>query len=500
MRFACLAGLFAALLCSAATDSAAQSLTLTTKSIYHAYEIQLLNGSGANRNLNRFYQTLDVGGWNLISGPGNVNVVASLRYDTDFGTGFRLDTPDGAGIPAVGGRNDLDLRYLYVEWNGLLGRRLDVRLGRQLLLDDLDWYVIDGLKVTGHIWQQGENSARVEAYLGLPVQYDRLFASEPLLNDGVQVDDRPNPFGGLAFGGAVFVRLFRNLSISSAFRQEMIFRGDDLEAFRGFDAGAQASAGKIGIQERMIGASVGYTIRPLKTDIYGKFNWNLLVGALDQARAGISVNPFYGLHFGAEYLRVRPRFAGDSIFNFFNIFPYDRGRLEADWEIIKGLKLQAGYFLQIFNGGEKGPFGGGATSPNEGLEFTGSDLSHGPSGGLQYQQRLFTVGAFGEASTNTGGEYAYGGNYRLFYIFGQLRLFENRLGTSLRLSMTDFQNDWFEGVVDGEVQSPQRSFALNIGVRGQILSFLSARVNFIKNFSSVLEGSYRIYSELAFTY
>ena len=97
----------------------AQSLTLTTRSIYHAYQVQLQPDLDLNaeRNLNRFYQTLDIGGWGL--GPdGQINAVLSLRYDTDFGTGFSRDTPIGAPLPAVDERDDLDLLYAYVEWVG----------------------------------------------------------------------------------------------------------------------------------------------------------------------------------------------------------------------------------------------------------------------------------------------------------------------------------------------------------------------------------------------
>ncbi|MEM7677425.1 MAG: hypothetical protein AAF449_15610, partial [Myxococcota bacterium] len=329
--------------------STAPRLSLTTRTIYHAYQVQLQPNldDGSLRNLNRFYQTLDVGGWSLVN--GDVDVVVSLRYDTDFGTGFRRDTPPGEPVVAVDGRDDLDLLYAYVDWRNVLPRLLDVRFGRQVLMDDLAWYSLDGLKLTGHLYRGGEDYVDVAVYAGVPVQFGVVFSSEPLLNDGTEVYDGSGFFHGITFGGSVSARLFRFLSASLAYRQELVNRGDDLTVFPG-GVGEDRSAGEMGLQESRLGASVGYTFQPLNLDLYARFNWDLLLGQLEQARAGVSYNPVRGVHAQIEYLRVRPRFVGDSIFNFFNILPYDRGRVEMNWEIMPGLEVYGGYLLQAFSG------------------------------------------------------------------------------------------------------------------------------------------------------
>lgn len=469
--------------------AAGQSLSVTARSIYHAYEIQLQPGTGTpTRNLNRFYQTLEAGSWGL--GPdGDISAVLSMRYDTDFGTGYRVDTPEGAGIPAVGGRNDLDLLYLYVDWKNLIDRRLDIRFGRQTQLDDLDWFVLDGLKLTLHLLTSGEDRFDLELYAGLPVRFEQLFSTESsFIGDGIQVDDAPGYFGGVAFGGAAFFRMY-GLALSAAYRQQLIFRDDDIAVF-GMDPEAAArSEGTYALQESLIGFSASYAVQPAALDFYGHLTWNLLVGALDRARAGLGWNPWPGFHFGAEYLRSRPRFLGDSIWNYFNIYPYDKGRFEVTWGFLDHFELQVGYYLQLFYG-----------SPVSGVEFAGSDFNHGPSAGLRFRYDFLSAGIYGEGASNVNSDYAYGGNYRFGYAFVDGNFLNGLFGATLRFSLTTFQNDWIEQIDEGLVAEPQTSFALNVGVRSRIHDFVSIRLNFIKNFSSVIEGSYRVYSELALHY
>lgn len=483
------------------SEGRAAELTLTSKSVYHAYQVRLfpLSDNTTRRNLNRIYTTLDVGGWSIGDG-GDIDAVLSLRYDTDFGTGFHRDTPAGVGIPAVDGRDDLDLMYLYVDWRNVVSGLLDLRVGRQLLLDDLTWYSLDGVKLTGHLWRSGEDGLDVELYAGLPVRIDLLFSSDPFLLDGTELDDASGVFGGVAFGGNAALRVLSGLSASVAYRQELEFRQDDLLNLNSNIAGAAgASGGLTGLVESRIAGSLGYTVRPAALDLYGHATYDLLLENLEQARAGATWHPGADFHVQAEYLRSRPRFAGDSIFNWFNIFPYDRGRLELSLEVLPGLTIDGAYLAQVFGGGEKGPKSD-TTAGGEGATFLGSSWSHGPGGGVSYRQANFGVGGAFEVATNTGGNYAFGGNYRTFTVFGDLNFLEGRFGADGRLFLTTYQNDWFEDADLGQVDEARTSFIAQIGGRGQITDFLGARVLFAKNFDTVLEGSYRVYSELTVRY
>jgi hypothetical protein len=469
----------------------AQAVSVTSRTVYHGYAIQLFPGTGRpRRDLNRFYQALDGGVFAL--GPGgDISAVLSMRYDTDFGTGFHDDTPMGAGIPAVGGRNDLDLLYVYVDWTNIVDGVLDARLGRQVHVDDLDWYSFDGLRLSLHALGTGEDRLDFEIYAGIPVRFEILFSSDPFVNDGTQVDDG-GYFGGFTFGGNGQFRMF-GLALSLGYRQELVFRGNDLEAFAGDVEQPLRSSKTFAMQESLLGASLAYTVAPAALDLYGHLTWNLLAGKLDQARAGIGWNPWSAFHFGAEYLRSRPRFLGDSIFGYFNIFPYDRGRFEIGLELFDMLLLEAGYYLQAFGG-----------APIQGADgdqsFTGPSFNHGPSGSVTFRYDFFSAGVYAEGASNASSDYAYGGNYRLAYIYADAEGFGGWIGGSARFSLTTFQNDWFEMVNDGIVDSPHTSFALDVGVRSRILDYASARVHFVKNFSSELEGGYRLYAELALHY
>lgn len=486
------------------------ALSVTFRSVFHAYQVRLydplvatstltgvadLADSQQLRSVNPLYMTLDAAGSNL-GASGQFDTVMSFRYRTDFGTGFHRDTPLDAAIPAVDGRNELDILTLYVDWRDAIDDRLDVRLGRQLVLDDLDWFSLDGVKGTAHLVRTSSATLDVEAYVGMPVRLGQIFSSEPLLGDGYEESDGP----GLAFGGAVFGRFFGDLSISAAYRQELVFRGDDLSVFRPaavtpeelaeVDAIRAASAGKYAMQEHLLGTSVGYTLRPLKVDLFGSLLWNLAFSKADRLRAGASYNPAQWVHLQAEYLYVYPRFAADSIFNIFNILPYERGRFEASLAIAPGLTVEVGYFLLSVENEET----------QSGQAYAGESVAHGPSGGVVYRHGTYTVGASAEASTNFGGRYAYGGNYRRAELFGDASFLDDRVGAVVRAGTTTVQTDWFEDIDRGEVAPALTSYTLDLGARGRITEWASARFNFIKNFESVLEGSYRVLAVVELRY
>src|SRR5262249_10854506 len=155
---------------------------LTYRAIFSAYQIRLMTPtdqlgpqpqSDVFRSLTPLYQTLDIAGYNL--GPsGDISVVSQLRYQTDFGTGYHRDTPDLAGIPTVDGRDQSTVIFLSAEGRNALPPRLDVRLGRQLVMDDLAWYRLDGVSSTYHALHTPVVNLDVDTYVGMPVRYNTL--------------------------------------------------------------------------------------------------------------------------------------------------------------------------------------------------------------------------------------------------------------------------------------------------------------------------------------
>ena len=487
---------------SAPDHADAASYSLTSRTVFHAYQLRLFDPLTEKefRTLNRFYQSMDGRLYGL--GPSqNIRAVMSMRYDHDFGTAYPRQTLEVAELGASDEKLNFQVAYLYVDWRNVIDNLVDLRIGRQLILDELDWYSLDGLKLTLHL----NRSHYFELYTGRAVPFGAFLSSEPFLNDGIEISDGES----IAFGGAYFGQFGEDFSFALAYRHELRFRQDTLEVL-GLPADSEdailiseASGGSIGLQEWLLGASVGYVLRDLDLDIYARGTWNFLFNTLDQARAGIGYNPSRNIHGAAEVLRVHPRFAGDSIFNVFNIFPYDRVRAELDWEILEGLRIEGGYFLQIMHGG---PTVAGSTEnpemPYEPTdEFQGSTRSHGPSAGMRYQNPQWSLGVYGEAATNLAGYIAYGGTFRRAEAFGDMAIFSDRsLLANLRLAYTGFQNDWFERSDYGEVQDEERSYSVDVGLRWQVIDSIVARANFIKNFSSLLEGSYRVFSSVEVRY
>lgn len=466
-------------------------ITLTARTTYQGYSLSLFPGvsDAGRRDVNRLSQSLDGGLYAL--GDGQIDVVFALRYATDFGTGFHRDTPAGAGIPAVDGRDVLGILYFYVDWHSPSGV-LNLRLGRQLILDDLAWNEIDGLKASTHFEDaHARNRLDVDVYAGLPVAFDRLFSSDTFVADGTEIYDGRGIFHGLAFGGSARATLLRDLSASVTYRQSLVHRSDTISAFSDAESAA-ASDGKFGLQEHLIGASVGYSARPIDLTLYSSLSWDLFVGKLDQGRAGVAYDPGPGLHVQAEYLRSRPRFAGDSIFNFFNIFGYDRGRIEGSLRILDALWVEAGYFVQAFEGG----------ALSSGATFKGSSMLHGPSAGVEFRPTdvPLSTGARFEASTNFGSGIPYGGTYRFGEIFGNATFLDGRLSADARLSFTTTASDWFDAADAGGDAPSNTSYRLALGATVRPVECVDARVVLAQNIDALLEGSHYVLSELSVRY
>lgn len=484
---------------------------MTGRLVYHGYQIQLdpRGPAGDLRRLDQFYAAVEGGAYRL--GPeGQFDLVASLRYDTDFGAGFSRDTPFGGGLTAVDDQNDVDLLFLYVDWRRALGDFGDLRFGRQLQIDDLDWYVLDGLKLMAHFWRDGENRFDAEIYAGVPVRFDTLFASsEALLGDGSEIYDGEDPFGGIAVGASAYLRILRDLSLSVSFRNELVFREGDIEGFGPAvfvggprigqpiegseeirDFSAEPSEETIGLQESLVGGSIGYVLRPLFVTLQGTLVYDALTDNLDRARALLGFDPASNVHLGLEYLRVRPRFVGDSIFNWFNIFPYERGRVEGSWSILdERLTFEASYFVQTFDG-----------DPVLENEFAGEDITHGPGGGVSWRERWYGLSIYGEGATSFGGANAYGGNYANAWLTGDAAFFDGRLVADARVAVTTVQEDWVVGADEGQVDEPRTTYTFAVGVRGEITEWLRARALYVQNIDPILEGNYRVFTELAVVY
>src|SRR5262249_38679996 len=95
----------------------------------------------------RLVQYLQLGAFDLGSrGPRErVDFVTSLRLDEDFGLTARERELLDLTQPRV------DLLYGYLQWQGAFDGTLDARLGRQVVLSEVEFWSFDGLQGTVHL-------------------------------------------------------------------------------------------------------------------------------------------------------------------------------------------------------------------------------------------------------------------------------------------------------------------------------------------------------------
>ncbi|MEO1233045.1 MAG: hypothetical protein AAFZ18_29545, partial [Myxococcota bacterium] len=438
------------------------------------------------------------GGAYQLGPDGQFDVIASVRYDTDFGTGFRADTPFGAPIPAVDGRHDVDILFLHLDWRNMIGREFDLRVGRQVHVDDLDFFIFDGLKLIGHLWREGRNHFDLDLFAGSPVRFDAVFGStEALLGDGTEVYDGETPFGGMALGASAFLRVASHLTLSASWRNEVVFREDEIVGFgptvvaSGPQAGtpfvlgpdlrreaALASAETVGLQVSLLGASIGFELPSIGVALSAGGVVDLLAVRLDQARLGLTWSPQPNLRLELEGFRLRPRFVGDSIFNWFAAFPYDRAQFGVTVEDFgPRLRLRGHWFAQRFTDGDQ----------DDGL--------HGPSLRLEWRERTVGLHVFSEGGFHFGEATAIGGDWLSAGAGADVTLLGGRLRLDGRVSWAAV------GTEDrGLDPSEGATTTLAVGAQGELTHWLRAQTYYAHTFQGLVDGQHRLFVELAARY
>ena len=268
---------------------------------------------------------------------------------------------------------DLELLYGYLGVAGLLDGHLDLRIGRQLAVDTLDWFAMDGV----HARIVTPWRFAVEAFGGL-----RVRDASPLGGAGFEPDgtgggecaeyvEAETPFTGHwrpvdrsiavtngeftsdldhcpqrgvlmpTFGGAietsgtgpVWARIGYRRTVSPTFG--LIGAVDRLDVpDRGLYPDEDGGASGWGVNEERLSASVrgtlsrfgGSGVLPAQIMPYAALRYSLLHGLIDELHAGVAVR--LGPHrLEPEVSYSVPTFDGDSIFNVFAAEPYTDARL-----------------------------------------------------------------------------------------------------------------------------------------------------------------------------
>lgn len=399
---------------AAARPAAGYEFAVRARSIGQLYELRSFRLVGPDVVLGRrrFVQTLGLDVWDIGGldaerrrrgerrrGP-TVAFTGYLRLDHDFGdwTLGRIDLGNDAidAIDAVPELADsavaLDLLYGYVSVDDLAGR-VDLRIGRQLSVDALDWWSMDGVtarvRLPGHVLVEvfgglrvrdaspfgvsaveldGTGGADCREYVEGPtpgtgawqlVDRSLVIENQALRSDLEYCPQREQlmPTGGIA----VEAHGLRALHARAVYRRSQsptVGLIGDPDRLRYPDLGLYpddfGQAPDWGVNEERVAAEVRYHI-----DVgdrgqiapWAAARYSLVHGLLDEAAAGVRLR--WGDHaIEPELAYAVPTFDGDSIFNVFAIAPTSDARLS--WQLAprRGrLRANATGWLRRYHGG-----------------------------------------------------------------------------------------------------------------------------------------------------
>lgn len=431
MRFVALAVVLAL-----PAPAAAYDFEIAARTIGQAYQVvygDLDLGRVLERR--RFTQTLSLDVWNILEpsfdpgrpdppplAPFDVYVTARFRLQHDFGEYTRGDvihalTPTReieeaatSAVPELAG-GDLSLEVLEAA-AGARGifDRLDVAVGRQLMIDSFDWYAIDGLSLDARL----PAHVRVFVHGGFLVRDASPLASATMEPDGtgsaqctiipdpdIPADLRETSCGGRdrpapTFGVGAATHGLRWLSARLSYRRSISPTTEVLTPQLGGAAPAW------GVLEEKLAFSARGVLWDGKLVPWMAARWNFLLALLDEADAGVRLAQ--GAHaLTGEARWSSPSFDGDSIFNVFSFEPYLDLRVGYDLDLGRARAAARGYWRRYGNSDVD------KLAPGETIDDPAISAGATLSGGLQLGSvttRLDLRYEDGQGGLRAGGELA----------------------------------------------------------------------------------------------
>jgi hypothetical protein len=331
-------------------DARAVEVQVGARTIAEGYQERWIRPGQGDVLLNRrrFVQTLDLDAWGLLAAPvdpghpertpppaADLYVTSALRIQHDFGdwVGGTVDysvagvpgrEPAHEAVPELGAdRLQLDVPFAYLGGRRVFGW-LDFKLGRQLELDPLDWYALDGLMLRAHLPVAG---LAIEVHGGGVGRDASLWASARHDPDGTSTTGCERiesigagwiPADGCAqrdvrmpgFGAALVVAPSSRLQMRVAYRRSM---SDTASTF-----GPAASGW--GVNQELVTGWMRLSLAGGLVAPHWGVRENLALGQIDEAHAGVRLGG--ATHaLTPEVAYSRPSFDLDSIWNVFVTMP-----------------------------------------------------------------------------------------------------------------------------------------------------------------------------------
>ncbi len=395
------------------------------ETIGQGYQILTVNGDVIKRH--RLNQFLNLHAYDLTGdGSNRISFSSSLRFDSDFG----IAQGDMDSMDQLRNHN-LSLLFGYINVHRWLNM-IDVRLGRQLLIDDMDFTMMEGLRTVIHTpWHFG-----VEIYAGTESKnagYIGIITSTQLENDGDNGGHgNADEATSLVLGGSILLEELTNHHGKIGYRRVQTVDG--------------------GIDAEKVFANYHVRVLP-KLHITAAASWDFLIMDVSDIQASVRTNKLMNfLDIELSYWRLIPTFEGSSIFNVFSIEPMNDLDGRFRFHLSKDVHAYVGGYLRLFRN---------APDDND-VNVTDwiKDIGARAGGRVQFGHR----GHIGLDITHQQGY----GDLTIFDVGGAYRLLDNRLQLNGRLTTILFDDQLQEnlngtsfGVQFGAQYSPVESTRLH---------------------------------------
>ena len=297
----------------------AYDFEVTARTEGYGYQLRRYDGASISfLNRRRITQYLGLRIFNLLDdglrpvgrsgrAPELIYLHALMRFDTDFGAFMRPQEP----VSELQ-NNQLDLMIGAVEGRNLLRGWLDFTLGRQFDAELMDLFAFDGLRLRVNL----PGKLFVESHVGVQTARARPFSAAILEIDGTSGDpssEAISPTFGVAGGVDDLVGLSLRLA----------YRGTASKAEPGLVEAPDPEDEIWGVDEELVFLSLSYRLPVVDLRSLFGMRYNLLTGSFDDVQVALLQRLGRRHHIEVEYLRSRPHFDGDSIFNLFALEPFN---------------------------------------------------------------------------------------------------------------------------------------------------------------------------------